>query len=118
MLHIAVQKVRMTGQAAEAVSLCLKMPQGDMLAVALGKGASEGTAALFSGACGSSSFSWALPPHFPKNCCFAALYLSACVWRSHFSGRTWVGGIFRVGAWKLGAGDLCGAHGTYTGVVV
>ena len=49
-LHIAVQKVRMTGQAAEAVSLCLKMPQGDMLAVALGKGASEGTAALFSGA--------------------------------------------------------------------
>ena len=50
MLHIAVQKVRMTGQAAEAVSLCLKMPQGDMLAVALGKGASEGAAALFSGA--------------------------------------------------------------------
>lgn len=49
-LHIAVQKVRMTGQAAEAVSLCLKMPQGDMLAAALGKGASEGTAALFSGA--------------------------------------------------------------------
>ena len=49
-LHIAVQKVRVTGQAAEAVSLCLKMPQGDMLAAALGKGASEGTAALFSGA--------------------------------------------------------------------
>ena len=49
-LHIAVQKVRMTGQAAEAVSLCLKMPQGDMLAAALGKGASEGAAALFSGA--------------------------------------------------------------------
>ena len=40
----------MTGQAAEAVSLCLKMPQGDMLAAALGKGASEGAAALFSGA--------------------------------------------------------------------
>ena len=94
----------MTGQAAEAVSLCLKMPQGDMLAAALGKGASEGTAALFSGACGSSSFSWALPPHFPKNCCFAALYLSACVWRSHFSGRTWVGGIFRVGAWNWAQG--------------
>ena len=37
-LHIAVQKVRMTGQAAEAVPLCLKMPQGDMLAAALGKG--------------------------------------------------------------------------------
>ena len=49
-LHIAVQKVRMTGQAAEAVPLCLKMPQGDMLAAALGKGASEGAAALFSGA--------------------------------------------------------------------
>lgn len=41
-LHIAVQKVRMTGQAAEAVSLCLKMLQGDMLAATLGKGASEG----------------------------------------------------------------------------
>ena len=49
-LHIAVQKVRMTGQAAEAVPLCLKMLQGEMLAAALGKGASEGTAALFSGA--------------------------------------------------------------------
>ena len=49
-LHIAVQKVRMTGQAAEAVSLCLKMLQGDMLAATLGKGASEGAAALFSGA--------------------------------------------------------------------
>lgn len=48
-LHIAVQKVRMTGQAAEAVPLCLKMPQGEMLAAALGKGASEGAAALFSG---------------------------------------------------------------------
>ena len=59
-LHIAVQKVRMTGQAAEAVSPA---------------------------PCGSSSFSWALPPHFPKNCCFAAFYLSACVWRFHFSGR-------------------------------
>lgn len=86
-LHIAVQKVRMTGQAAEAVSLCLKMPQGDMLAAALGKGASEGAAALFSGCRGSSSFSWALPPRFPKNCCFAAFYLSCRVWRSHFSGR-------------------------------
>lgn len=46
-LHIAVQKVRMTGQAAEAVSLCLKMPQGDMLAAALGKGASEGAGRFY-----------------------------------------------------------------------
>ena len=83
-LHIAVQKVRMTGQAAEAVSLCLKMLQGDMLAATLRRRAPP---LYFPAPCGSSSFSWALPPHFPKNCCFAAFYLSACVWRSHFSGR-------------------------------
>lgn len=54
MLHIAVQKVRMTGQAAEAVSLCFESLRGICLAAALGKGASEGAAALFSRRRGSS----------------------------------------------------------------
>lgn len=49
MLHIAVQKVRMTGQAAEAVSLCLKMPQGICLRQ-LWERCVGGAAALFSGA--------------------------------------------------------------------
>ena len=49
-LHIAVQKVRMTGQAAGSGVSVFENASGDMLAAALGKGASEGTAALFSGA--------------------------------------------------------------------
>ena len=103
-LHIAVQKVRMTGQAAEAVSLCLKMPQGICLRQLWEKVRRRAPPLYFPAPCGSSSFSWALPPHFPKNCCFAALYLSACVWRPIFLGGTWVGGIFGLvhGNWAQG----------------
>ena len=56
-LHIAVQKVWMTGQVAEMASLCLKVPQWDMpvaasggtFVAALGNRASKDASAFFSG---------------------------------------------------------------------
>lgn len=87
MLHIAVQKVRMTGRAAEAVSLCLKMPQGDMLAAALGKGASEGAAALFSGALWQQFFLMGIAAPLSEELLFRGILFERLRMALPFSGR-------------------------------
>ncbi len=84
-----------------------------------GKGVSEGAAALFSGALWQQFFLMGIAAPLSEELLFRGILFERLrMALPFFLGGTWIGGIFRVGAWKLGAGDLCGAHGTYTGVVV
>ena len=94
----------MTGQAAEAVSLCLKMPQGICLRQLWEKGASEGTAALFSGALWQQFFLMGIAAPLSEELLFRGILFERLRMALPFSGRHLDRRHFRVGAWKLGAG--------------
>ena len=86
-----------------------------MLAAALGKGASEGAAALFSGALWQQFFLMGIAAPLSEELLFRGILFERLRMALPFF---WAALGSAVGAWKLGAGDLCDAHGTYTGVAV